>query len=165
MNKRKPSQQQKKASRRWLWVLSALVGGIVLSVVGYYILIAGAFLLADRPQPTVGDATNAVGQYYNAIKKHDYTTAHTYLESNALITIHSHPVAMNSVNTLTTASQTLDTQDGVITNSTATDGSFEQGKNRVDLTMQVKRSGQSYDVHIKVELVGNNWKILSADGI
>src|SRR5258708_4881774 len=145
MNKRKPSQQQKKASRRWLWVLSALVGGIVLSVVGYYILIAGAFLLADRPQPTVGDATNAVGQYYNAIKKHDYTTAHTYLESNALITIHSHPVAMNSVNTLTTASQTLDTQDGVITNSTATDGSFEQGKNRVDLTMQIKRDNHHCD--------------------
>src|SRR5690242_19089138 len=110
MNKRKQFQEQKKSSRLWLWIPSAVVGGIVLIVVGYYILVAGSFLIADRPQPKVGDTMNAVGQYYNAIKKHDYTTAHTYLESNALITIHGHPVVMNSVKALTTASQTLDTQ-------------------------------------------------------
>jgi hypothetical protein len=72
---------------------------------------------------------------------------------------------MNSVDTLATASQALDTQDGMISNYTATDGNFEQGRNIVDLTMQVTRAGQSYDVHLKLELVGGNWKILSADGV
>ena len=113
----------------------------------------------------MGDAEHAAAQYYNAIQKYDYTTAHNYLQSGAIITIHGHPVVVNPVNTLATASQALDTQDGVITNSTATDGSFEQGKNSVDLTMRVIRNGQSYDVHIKIEHVGNDWKILSADGI
>jgi hypothetical protein len=165
MNERKQFQQQKKGSLLWLWILFAVVGGIVLIVVGFYILVVGAFFIADRARPSVGDAEHATGQYYNAIQKHDYTTAYNYLERNAIITIHGHPVVMNAVNTLTTASQALDTQDGVISSSTATDGNFEQGKNIVDLTMKVTRNGQSSDVHIKIELVGNDWKILSADGI
>jgi hypothetical protein len=70
-----------------------------------------------------------------------------------------------SVNTLTTASQAFDTQDGVITSFIATDGKFEQEKHIVDLTMKVTRNNQSYDVHIKTEFVGNDWKMLSADGI
>jgi hypothetical protein len=48
---------------------------------------------------------------------------------------------------------------------TATDGNFEQGTNIVDLTMKVTRTGQSYDVHLKLELVSGDWKILSADGV
>ena len=165
MNKRQQFQQQKKGSLRWLWIPFAVVGGIVLIIVGFFILVAGASFIAESSRPTVGDAQNAAGHYYNAIQKHDYTTAHNYLERNATITIHGHQVVVNSVNTLTTASQAFDTQGGVITSFTATDGNFEQGKNIVDLTMKVTRNGQSYDVHIKTELVGNDWKMLSADGI
>jgi len=69
------------------------------------------------------------------------------------------------VNTLTTASQTLDTQEGVMTSATFVDGNFEQGKNMVDLTMQITRKGPSNAVHLKMELVDNAWKLLSADGI
>ncbi len=157
--------QQRKGSLLWLWIPLAVVGGLVLIVVGYYVLVVGAFLYADLPTPTVGDAMNATGQYYKAIQNHDYTRAYTYLERNATITVHGRPVRMDSVNTLATASQALDTQDGLITSFTATDGNFEQGKNIVDLTMKVTRNGHSYDAHIKIELVGNDWKILSADSI
>ena len=38
-------------------------------------------------------------------------------------------------------------------------------KDIVDMVMKVTRNGHSYDVHIKIEHVGNDWKILSADGI
>jgi hypothetical protein len=69
------------------------------------------------------------------------------------------------VDTLATASQALDSRDGMISSYTATDGNFEQGSNIVDLTMKVTRTGQSYDVHLKLELVSGNWKILSADGV
>jgi hypothetical protein len=72
---------------------------------------------------------------------------------------------MNSVDTLATASQALDTQDGMISSYTATDGNFEQGRNIVDLTMRVTRTSQSYDVHLKLELVGGDWKILCADSV
>jgi hypothetical protein len=72
---------------------------------------------------------------------------------------------MNSVDTLATASKALDTQDGMISSYTATDGNFEQGRNIVDLTMKVTRTGHSYDVHLTLELVSSGWKILSADGV
>jgi hypothetical protein len=46
--------QQRKGSLLWLWISLAVVGGLVLIVVGYYVLVVGAFLYADRPTPTVG---------------------------------------------------------------------------------------------------------------
>ena len=70
-----------------------------------------------------------------------------------------------SVDTLATTSRAFDMHDGVITSYTPTDGNFEQGKDIVDMVMKVTRNGQPYEVHIKIELVGNDWKILSADGI
>ena len=72
---------------------------------------------------------------------------------------------IHSVDTLATTSQALDTQNGMMSSYTFTDGNFEQGRNIVDLTMKVTRTGRSYDVHLKLELVSGNWKILSADGI
>ncbi len=165
MSAQQQSSQQRKGSRLWLWIPLAVVGGLVLIVVGYYVLVVGAFWFADRPTPTVGDAMNATSQYYKAIQNNDYTKASSYLERNAMITVHGRTVKMDSVNALATASQALDTQDGPITIFTATDGNFEPGKNIVDLTMKVTRNGHSYDIHIKIELAGNDWKILSADSI
>jgi len=72
---------------------------------------------------------------------------------------------MNSVDTLATASKALDTQDGMISSYTVTGGNFEQGRNIVDLTLKVTRTGQPYDVHLKIELASRGWKILSADGV
>jgi hypothetical protein len=54
---------------------------------------------------------------------------------------------------------------GGVSSYIATDGHFEQGTNIVDLTMKVTRTGQSYDVHFKLELASGSWKILSADGL
>jgi len=168
MNEQQLFRQQKKGSLLWLWILLTVVGGIVFIVVAffvlYYVLVAGAFL-SDRPGPTVGDAWNATGQYYKAIQNHDYTTASNYLDKDATITVHGRPIVMSSVDTLATTSTALDMHDGVITSYILTDGNFEQGKDIVDIVMKVTRSGQPYDVHIKIELVGNDWKILSADGI
>ena len=113
----------------------------------------------------MGDAINASGQYYKAIQRHDYTSAYNSLDRNATITVHSRPVLMNSVDTLATASKALDTQHGMISSYTVTGGNFEQGRNIVDLSMKVTRTGQSYDVHLKIELASRDWKILSADGV
>ncbi len=120
---------------------------------------------AESHRPTVGDAINASGKYYQAIQRHDYTSAYNSLDRNATITVHSRPVLLNSVDTLATASKALDTQDGMISSYTVTNGNFEQGRNIVDLTMKVTRTGQPYDVHLKLELASRDWKILSADGV
>jgi|SRR5215471_4463877 len=159
------SQIQKKGSQRRVWMVLAILGVLLLVPIVLTIGFIASLLYAESHQPTVGDAINASGQYYTAIQKHNYTTAYNSLDKNAIITVQSRPVMMNSVDTLATASQALDTQDGMISSYTATDGNFEQGRNIVDLTMQVTRAGQSYDVHLKLELVGGGWKILSADGV
>ena len=165
MNKQQVLQVQKKRSLRWLWMVLVILGVVLL--VTMVLTIGGLVSLsyAESHRPKVGDAINASGQYYKAIQRHDYTSAYNSLNRNATITVHSRPVLMNSVDTLATASSALDTQDGMISNYTATDGNFEQGRNIVDLTMKVTRTGQSYDVHLKLELVGSDWKILSADGV
>lgn len=165
MNKQQVLQVQKKGSLRWLWMVLVILGVVLL--VTMVLTIGGLVSLsyAESHRPKVGDAINASGQYYKAIQRHDYTSAYKSLDRNATITVHSRPVLMNSVDTLATASSALDTQDGMISNYTATDGNFEQGRNIVDLTMKVTRTGQSYDVHLKLELVGSDWKILSADGV
>jgi hypothetical protein len=165
MNKQQVLQVQKKGSLRWLWMVLVVLGVVLL--VTMVLTIGGVVSLsyAESHRPKVGDAINASGQYYKAIQRHDYTSAYNSLNRNATITVHSRPVLMNSVDTLATASSALDTQDGMISSYTATDGNFEQGRNIVDLTMKVTRTGQSYDVHLKLELVGSGWKILSADGV
>lgn len=165
MNKQQVLQVQKKGSLRWLWMVLVILGVVLL--VTMVLTIGGLVSLsyAESHRPKVGDAINASGQYYKAIQRHDYTSAYNSLNRHATITVHSRPVLMNSVDTLAKASSALDTQDGMISNYTATDGNFEQGRNIVDLTMKVTRTGQSYDVHLKLELVSGDWKILSADGV
>ena len=165
MNKQQLLQVQKKGSPRRLRMVLVVLGVVLLVPIVLTIGIIASLWYAESHRPTVGDAMNASGQYYKAIQRHDYTTAYNSLDSHATITMHSHPVVMNSVDTLATASQALDTWDGMISSYTATDGNFEQGSNIVDLTMKVTRTGQSYDVHLKLELVSGNWKILSADGV
>jgi hypothetical protein len=158
-------QIQNKGSVHKVWMVLGILGVLLLVPIVLTIGFIAPLLYAESHRPTVGDAINASGQYYTAIQRHDYTTAYNSLDKNAIITVQSRPVLMNSVDTLATASQALDTQDGMISSYTATDGNFEQGRNIVDLTMKVTRSGQSYDVHLKLELVSGDWKILSADGV
>jgi hypothetical protein len=165
MNEQQVLHVQKKGSLRWLWMVLVILGVVLLVPLVLTIGIIASLWYAESHQPTVGDAINASGQYYQAIQRQDYTSAYHSLDRNATITVQSRPVLMNSVDTLATASQALDTQDGMMSSYTATDGNFEQGTNIVDLTMKVTRTSQSYDVHLKLELVSGYWKILSADGV
>ncbi len=165
MNKQQLLQVQKQGSPRRLRMVLVVLGVVLLVPMVLTLGIIVSLWYAESHQPTVGDAMNASGQYYKAIQRHDYTTAYSSLDRHATITVQSRPVVMNSVDTLATASQALNTQDGMISSYTATDGNFEQGSHIVDLTMKVTRTGQSYEVHLKLELVSGDWKILSADGV
>ena len=165
MNKQQVSQMQKNDSPRRSRIVLVILGVVLIVPLVLIIGIIVSLGYAESHQPTVGDAMNASWQYYQAIQRHDYTTAYHSLDKHATITVQSRPVVMNSVHTLATASQALDTRDGVISSYIATDGHFEQGTTIVNLTMQVTRTGPSYDVHLKLELASGSWKILSADGL
>jgi hypothetical protein len=165
MNEQQVLHVQKKGSLRWLWMVLVLLGVVLLVPLVLTIGIIASLSYAESHRPTVGDAINASGQYYQAIQRHDYTSDYNSLDRNATISVQSRPVVMNSVDTLATASKALDTQGGMISSYNVTSGNFEQGRNIVDLTMKVTRTDQSYDVHLKIELVSRDWKILSADGV
>jgi hypothetical protein len=165
MNEQRPVRAQKKGLLSWGCIFLLALGVTLFVPVVCTIGIVAYVSYSEAHRPVVGDAVNASGQYYAAIQKHDYTTAYTYLDSHATITVHGHPVVMNSVGTLAITSQAFDTRQGLISSYIATDGNFEQGSAIVDLTLKVTRTGQPYEVHLKIELVGSDWKILNADGI
>jgi hypothetical protein len=165
MNKQQVSHMQKNASPRRSRMVLVLLGVVLIVPLVLLIGIITSLWYANTHRPSVGDAMKASGQYYQAIQRHDYTTAYHSLDQHTTITVQSRPVVMNSLHTLATASQALDTRDGVISGYIATDGHFEQGTTIVDLTMQVTRTGHFYDVHLKLELASGSWKILSADGL
>lgn len=165
MNKRQVLQEQKKDSPRRLRKVLVIPGVVLIVPIVLIIGIIASSWYVESHRPTVGDAMAVGRQYYQHIQKQDYTNAYHFLDKNATITVHSRPVVMNSVDTLATASQALDTQNGLIRSYPATGGDFEQGKDIVDLTMQITRSSHSYNVHLKLLLVSGTWKILSADGI
>jgi hypothetical protein len=156
---------QKRGLQTWGWIFLIALGVALLFPVVYAIGVIAYVSYTQAHRPVVGDAMNASGQYYTAIQKQDYTTAYTYLDSHATITVHGRPVVMNSAGTLAITSQALDTQQGMISSYTFMNGNFEQGSPIVDLTLKVTRTSQSYEVHLKIELMDSDWKILTADGI
>ena len=106
MNKQQVLHVQKKGSPRWLRMVLVLLGVVLLVPLVLTLGIIVSLWYAESHQPTVGDAINASGQYYQAIQRQDYTSAYSSLERNATLTVQSRPVVMNSVDTLATASHT-----------------------------------------------------------
>src|SRR6266852_4128620 len=100
MNKQQVLHVQKKGSPRRLWMVLVVLGVVLLVPLVLTIGIIVSQSYAESHRPTVGDAMNASGQYYQAIQRQDYTTAYHSLDKNATITLQSHPVVMNSMHTL-----------------------------------------------------------------
>jgi len=99
--------------------------------------------------------------YYQAVEHQDYTTAYSYLDSNATFTVNGQAVAVTSLDAFTTEATTLDGTLGSVSYFRASINANDYS--RIDVT--VTRNGPSYLVHLQLAQVGNNWKIISADGI
>jgi hypothetical protein len=156
--------QASRTSRRW-WILGLIVSIPLVLVVGLYVLTVVGFSLADRGGRTVGDALTTAQRYYGALQQHDYPSAFSYLQQNAVVSIDGRDVSMDSAQTLTAAAQQAERTDGAIMMVTGTDGNFEVGKQVVDLTIHVTRASRAYDVHLQVDLTTPAGKILRADGL
>src|SRR6266480_6526231 len=79
MNKQQILQVQKKGSLRWLWMVLVILGVVLLVPMVLTIGIIASLSYAESHRPTVGDAINASGKYYQAIQRHDYTSAYNSL--------------------------------------------------------------------------------------
>lgn len=153
------AQPQKKTSLRWLWITLGIIGGIlVLSCAGCAIAGALGFnFLAQAVGPQI-----TVQQYYQAVKQQDYATAYSFLTSDARVSANGQSVPVSGESSFQTAATTLDSTLGPVTNIS----SNTQGSDTSQVTVTVTRSrGGSYQVHLVLVKVGNNWKIQSADGI
>lgn len=154
-----------------------MIIGIVAALVLLPLLAVGLLYLGlvvnEESRPSVGDAWTATEHYYQALQRHDYTTAYTYLAQRVTMTVGGRPVVVDSATALASVARSADQQYGPITAYTLTDGMFELGKYVVDETVHVTRTSGAYDVHIQTEWVGGNqllvdkakWRILSADGL
>jgi hypothetical protein len=130
----------------------------VLSCTGCAIAGALGFnFLAQAVGPQI-----AVQQYYQAVKQQDYATAYSFLASDATVSVNNQSVPVSGESSFQTTASTLDTTLGTVSSYRAN----TQGSDTSHVTVTVTRSqGGSYDVHLVLVKVGNNWKIQSADGI
>jgi Domain of unknown function (DUF4878) len=151
--------QPPKKRRRWPLplVIAIIVGIVVLACVGGF---AAIFLvLFNSPPKTV------VQQYYDAIKSQDYAMAYSYLDPTIEITFQGGSQQITQ-QAYTQAAQAYDAIKGKVSDFSITyvgiNSSSSTG-NTADVTVQVTRNGNAYEVNLKLRQEGNDWKIVSID--
>ena len=150
--------QQPGRSRRGLWIVLGIIGGLIVlscAVCGIF-FVAGIGFFAK----TVAGPAIAVNQYYDAVKKQDYTTAYSYIDQN--LTTSNGQQLTQQVYTL--AAQALDTTKGNVTNYSV--GNISLTNNTATITVSVTRgSTPAYDVQLQLQQVNGSWKITSYHNI
>jgi hypothetical protein len=142
------STQQRRSSRRWVWVVLGIVA--LLCILGGTLLALGVgFVVNNYGQSHVTD------RYYSAIKTQDYATAYAFLGANVKAGL--------SQEAFTHTAQQQDATAGrvnrfgflnVPTGDPAT----------VSLTV-TRTTGASYTVHLEVRHEGGVWNITAFDRI
>ncbi len=149
------AQPPQKKSLRWLWITLGVIGGLlVLACAGCGILGVIGFNFAAK---VVGPAVVSAN-YYSALSKQDYATAYSYLDTNTA-SIQGHTLTEQEYAQVV---QIVDTTQGKITKFSS--ASFNtDNSNAATVTMRVTRSSRTYDVHLQLKKIGNDWKIVSVD--
>ncbi len=147
--------QQPQKSRIWLWI----VLGSLLGVLLFTAVVAGSAFFAARSffQQT-DQSLPVVASYGLDFMRQDYTDADTHLDSQA--TINGQQVGQQSFIALATGA---DTQYGKVSGYSI--DTPLQGNDPSYVTITVHRNNQNYHIHLLLKLEGNDWKIVSADGV
>ena len=145
-----PQQEQSRRSRRRFWLL---IGGI--SIVVFIVFAVYVGFAAYSAINTVKQTGSIPERYYLNIMSGDYTTAYSYLDSNA--TIDGQPVDQQAFIRLAKAA---DAQNGTVHGIT-----FNIESDATHVTATVSRGSRNYNVHLVLQQENGTWKIVSADGI
>ncbi len=129
-----------------------MLGCAACGIAGYY----GFNFAAQAVGPQI-----TVQQYYQAVQQQDYATAYSYLANDATVNVNNQSVPVTQETSYESAAKALDISLGPVTSFKPT----TNGSDTSHVTVTVTRNGKSYDVHMVLVKVGNNWKIQSADGI
>jgi Putative lumazine-binding len=106
-------------------------------------------------------------QYYDAIRNHDAAKAYSYLDPTMKLTFQGQSQQINE-QTFAQVLQAYDQAKGPVSDYSITSTNISTSTstgNTANVTVRVTRSGNSYDVHLQLRQEGNDWKILSFDGI
>ncbi|HEX6477765.1 MAG TPA: hypothetical protein VF043_02890 [Ktedonobacteraceae bacterium] len=144
------SDQQLRRSRRTLWIVVGTISAIAL--IGFAAIVwvvASSELNSIKPNGSISE------RFYLNIMSGDYTTAYSYLDSNA--TINGQPVDQQVFIRLARAA---DAQYGTVHGIT-----FSTESDATHVTVTVSRGSRSYDVHLVLKQENGTWKIVSTDGI
>lgn len=144
-------RNQPRQSRRMFWVI---IGGATLLVL---------FAFAAYVGFSAYSAINAVKQngsiperYYINILSGDYTTAYSYMDSNATINGQS----VGDQQAFIRLAKAADTRYGTVHGI-----SFSTESDTTHVTVTVSRGSTNYDVHLVLKQENGAWKIVNTDGI
>src|SRR6266699_3537668 len=152
--------QPPKKRRRWPLplVIAIIVGIVVLACVGGF---AAIYLFVFNSPPKA-----VAQQYYDALKSQDYAMAYSYLDPTIEITFQGGSQQITQ-QAYTQAAQAYDATKGKVSDFSITyvDIKYLTTGNTADVTVQVTRNGNAYEVNLKLRQEGNDWKIVSFDGL
>src|SRR5215469_5181812 len=142
--------QLPRRSRRTVWIM---VGTLVaLALIG---ITAIVWLRASSELHSIKQNGSISERYYLNIMSGDYTTAYSFLESNA--TIAGQPVDQQAFIRL---AKSADARYGSVHGIT-----FSTESDAAQVTVTVSRGSHNYNVHLVLKQENGTWKIVSADGI
>ena len=144
---------RRKKSRRWLWITLII---ILLVIVGG----VAAIVLAITNSP----AKTVVQNYYQAVEKQDYATAYSYLAIQTLTFNGQQQTA--SQGAYTQDAQAIDQANGKVTAYAITGidlSSSTNTGNTATVTVNVTRGGKAQEVHVQLQQIGSDWKIVGFD--
>jgi len=148
-------QQPPKKRRTGLRIFLGILAILVLACIGGF---AAIFYFGSH-----NPATDVVNKYYTAIQNQDYATAYSYLDASS-ITFDNQNLTQSLY---IQAAQAVDVQKGKVTSYsiTSTNVNSSNGANTAAFTVSVTRNGSPYDVHLKLQQQGSDWKIVSVDNV
>lgn len=139
----------------WVWIVVACVALIVVIASGALALV---LFLNNSPAKAV------VQDYYATVEKQDYAKAYTSLDIQTLTAAGQQLPATQEA--YIQASQELDQVEGKVTAYTIIgieiSGSSSTG-NTASITVNVTRGGRTLEVHVQLQQIGNDWKIVGVD--
>ena len=144
-------QQQSRRSRRTLWIVVGTISAIAL--IGFAAIV---WVVASSELNSVKHNGSIPERYYLNIMSGDYTTASTYLDSQA--TIAGQPVGDQQA--FTRLARSADARYGTVHGIT-----FSTESDAAQVTVTVSRGSRSYGGHLVLKQENGTWKIISADGI
>ena len=154
-----PQELPQKKSRKRLWTILGIVGGILVLACGGC-AIMGALGIGFFAK-TVAGPISSVDQYYKAIESQDYNTAYSHLQVDNF-TLGSQTLPANAT-IFTQLANVLDSQRGKVTKYSIT--STNVNNDTATVTVSVTRRGPPYTVTLNLKQVGNDWKIVRLDNI